>query len=219
MRNPFTSGKKTSKSNDALPMTNTADLNHLEYARPIPNSTSYDSSLDAASHLASPDSKNMYAVSGHQAHLEPPVSQLPSRRVSRETHVRLQDVVNDEPDALGPDESNLDEKPEETNLFKMMIADFWALLRVFKTMSWKEFFRTMTKRYLWSKSVSFREIGGRPLILRTAMCRMVCPSCCRRGCDGIAVFESRHYRRVHATRGTQDQKLARRLGAYFYRGR
>ena len=106
----------------------------------------------------------MYAVSGHQAHLEPPVSQLPSRRVSRETHDRLQDVVNDEPVAQGPDELNLEEKPEETNLFKMMIADIKALIRIFKTMSWKEFFKTMTKRYLWSECTHWIQQGPMTLV-------------------------------------------------------
>lgn len=150
MWNPFKSERNSHKSRDALPMTNAADLNHLEYARPLPNSTSYESSLDAALQPTDQDNKDMYAVSGRRAGLdhEPAPSLATSRRVSREADERLSGSVRDEIVDAALEEP----KPEETNLFKMMIADFWTLLRIFKTMSWKEFFKTMTRRYLWSES-------------------------------------------------------------------
>jgi hypothetical protein len=138
-------------------MTNTADLNHLEYARPIPNSTSYGSSLDVG---ASPENKDSYGVTGQRDNLEPPTSLAASRRASRETHVRLNDAASDEPAVAAVDEP----RPEESNLFKMMIADAKALIRIFKTMSWKEFFKTMTKRYLWSECTHSIQQGPMTLV-------------------------------------------------------
>ena len=109
---------------------------------------------------SSPENKDSYAVTGQRDTLDPPTSLAASRRASRETHVRLDDAASDELAVAGVDEP----RPEENNLFKMMIADVKALIRIFKTMSWKEFFKTMTKRYLWSECTHSIQQGPMTLV-------------------------------------------------------
>jgi hypothetical protein len=147
MKNPFASPKKTGRPEQDSSESNVAGIDHLEYGGQLPNSTSYDSALEAMANSGSNDRKDPYAPQHISTSLEIPGS----RRVSR-TNTR------NAPDGLDPDGSvdavpaDDDDKPEDTNLFRMMIADMKALVRIYKAMSWKDCFKTLTQRYLWSES-------------------------------------------------------------------
>ena len=146
MKNPFASPKKTGRTEQNAAGDGIAGIDHLEYGGHMPNSTSYDSSLEVMANSGSNDVKDPYA----SQHIDPSLSRTGSRHVSR---VNIRDY-SDRTDPAGPVDAVPAEdgdKPEDTNLFRMMIADMKALVRIYKAMSWKDCFKTLTQRYLWSE--------------------------------------------------------------------
>jgi hypothetical protein len=147
MKNPFASVKKKDHSQQGFSGDNIAGVDHLEYGGQLPNSTSYDSSLEVMANSGSSDTKDPYAPQ----HVDTSLSRTGSREMSRLQSRNNSDDINpvDHTDA-GPTDS--EDKPEDTNLYKMMVADLRALVRIYKAMSWKQCFKTLTQRYLWSES-------------------------------------------------------------------
>jgi len=146
MKNPFASPKKTGQTEQIATGDNNAGIDHLEYGGRLPNSTSYDSALEIMASSGPNDAKDPY---GSQ-HIDSGVTRTESRRISR-TNTR---DTSDRSGRAGPVDvppADDGDKPEDTNLFRMMIADLKALVRIYKAMSWKDCFKTLTQRYLWSE--------------------------------------------------------------------
>jgi hypothetical protein len=139
IRNPFAARKKARYSDPPLPPNLEAPAMRMGH---LP-SASYSSSLGPPPSFTS--------KVGKDAHFEDTLhEEVPtlSRRNSL-SGAENGDIVDNFTTPSQP----VDEEEEQTNIIKMAKNDYFALIKLLKTMSYRDFARTLVQRYLWSESL------------------------------------------------------------------